>query len=126
MRLGRQDGNTRDAHGELHGGCGGLRSVSNSASHNHGIGSRVANRIGPHDGPRPEVLGGNCARISMLTPSGLHFGEGPMAAFNRDELSGPVSFPFRANRFQPLVRRAANLDGLRGESGRGFPGSLPG
>jgi hypothetical protein len=50
----------------------------------------VANRIGPWDGARPSPPSNGVARINMLTPSGLHFGEGPINDMSKDILGGPV------------------------------------
>jgi hypothetical protein len=50
----------------------------------------VVDVIGPWDGPRrPPPSKGN-VRLSFLTPSGLHFGEGKFKAIESDGLSGPV------------------------------------
>jgi hypothetical protein len=51
----------------------------------------VAAQIGPWEGQRPaapEPPGQ--VRISMLTPSGLHFGQGPFETLAADPLGGPV------------------------------------
>lgn len=45
--------------------------------------------IGPWSGERPPLARGQ-ARISILTPSGLHFGQGPLEALSRDPLAAPV------------------------------------
>jgi hypothetical protein len=50
----------------------------------------VVNIIGPWDKPRPDPPSGNIARINFLTPSGLHFGQAPMAALSRDPLAAQV------------------------------------
>lgn len=52
-------------------------------------GQVLALRIGPHQGARPPIPSG-LARISLLTPSGLHFGQGPFEALGRDPLAAPV------------------------------------
>lgn len=49
----------------------------------------LASRIGPWEGPRP-ALSPELARLSLLTPSGLHFGQAPFAALARDVNSAPV------------------------------------
>ena len=49
-------------------------------------GAKVVAMIGPWDQPRRQTLYRGCARISFLTPSGLHFGEGDMRELSR---SGP-------------------------------------
>ncbi len=53
-------------------------------------GRRVADAIGPWEGDRPAAPTDGRARISMLTPSGLHFGEAPMDVFVTDPMAGPV------------------------------------
>jgi hypothetical protein len=52
-------------------------------------GQTLANLIGPWDGARPPLNEGR-ARISLLTPSGLHFGDGPFEMFMQDPNAGPV------------------------------------
>ncbi|AHJ99578.1 hypothetical protein [Hymenobacter swuensis] len=53
-------------------------------------GQQVASQIGPWEGERPAPPTGNTARVSFLTPSGLHFGEGPMDVLWQDALAHPV------------------------------------
>lgn len=53
-------------------------------------GATVCQQIGPWDGPRPRDLPLNQARISLLTASGLHFGQGPFEALSVDLRGGPV------------------------------------
>jgi hypothetical protein len=45
-------------------------------------------RIGPWVKARPAPPLRDQARLSFLTPSGLHFGQGPMAMLARDPLGG--------------------------------------
>lgn len=52
-------------------------------------GQSLAMLIGPWEGARPPLTPGQ-ARISLLTPSGLHFGQGPFDAFARDPMAAPV------------------------------------
>lgn len=52
--------------------------------------AEVVARIGRSDPPRPPAPPVGHARINMLTPSGLHFGEGEFTALAAHELSGPV------------------------------------
>lgn len=54
------------------------------------VGAEVAARIGPWEEARPPAPGAGQVRLSFLTPSGLHFGQGPMERFQRDPLAGPV------------------------------------
>ena len=53
-------------------------------------GKVVADRIGPWEGARPPAPPRGHARISMLTPSGVHFGQAPFDVLSRDPLAGPV------------------------------------
>jgi hypothetical protein len=53
-------------------------------------GAKVAARIGPWEKARPAVPGAGEVRLSFLTPSGLHFGQGPMDTLQRDPLAGVV------------------------------------
>ncbi len=52
--------------------------------------AEVVGHIGPWDDSRPPAPAPGHARMSFLTPSGLHFGEGPMSALSADALGGPV------------------------------------
>lgn len=53
-------------------------------------GTVVAQAIGPWMQARPpEPKNGN-ARINLLTPSGLHLGQGPVEALNQDAMGGPI------------------------------------
>jgi hypothetical protein len=53
-------------------------------------GSVVVARIGPWNQPRPPAPPEGQARINMLTPSGLHFGQAALRALSNDPLGGPV------------------------------------
>jgi hypothetical protein len=50
------------------------------------IAGRVAAAIGPWEGARPGVPPKGHIRLSMLTPSGLHFGQGEFNALNADPM----------------------------------------
>jgi hypothetical protein len=50
----------------------------------------VAEQIGPWTQVRPPAPPKGQARISMLTPSGLHFGQADMDVLARDPLGAPV------------------------------------
>jgi hypothetical protein len=52
--------------------------------------SQVVAQIGPWEQSRPEPPPRGHVRMSFLTPSGLHFGQGPMDALSRDPLGGRV------------------------------------
>jgi hypothetical protein len=55
-----------------------------------GAGRIVAAQIGPWEGARPDAPDNGQVRISMLVPSGLHFGEAPFEILSRDPMGGPV------------------------------------
>lgn len=52
--------------------------------------AQVVVMIGPWEDVRPGPPMGDQARLSFLTPGGLHFGQGPMGALSRDPLGGRV------------------------------------
>ncbi|HEX5180296.1 MAG TPA: hypothetical protein VFW04_13260 [Gemmatimonadaceae bacterium] len=52
-------------------------------------GRALVGPIGPWAGVRPPLPPGE-ARISILTPSGLHFGQGPVGVFRGDARAAPV------------------------------------
>lgn len=51
---------------------------------------RVVDAIGPHQGERPPGPPVGQARLSFLTPSGLHFGQTTPEVLFKDALAGPV------------------------------------
>lgn len=53
-------------------------------------GRTVVERIGPWDQARPPAPGNGQVRINLLTPSGLHFGQGPFDVLASDPMGGPV------------------------------------
>ena len=53
-------------------------------------GSEVVSKIGPWKGVRPPAPTDGQARINLLTPSGLHFGEGTMDQLSKDPMGGAV------------------------------------
>jgi hypothetical protein len=52
--------------------------------------AKVVTQIGPWEGPLPEPPRRGHARLSFLTPSGLHFGEAATVVLEKDALAGPV------------------------------------
>jgi len=50
----------------------------------------VVDRIGPWQGMRPSPPRQDHMRLNILTPSGLHFGEGPFDRLQRDRLARPL------------------------------------
>ena len=53
-------------------------------------GRMVVAQIGPWEGSRPAAPPTGQVRISMLVPSGLHFGQAPFDTLSGDPLGGPV------------------------------------
>jgi hypothetical protein len=53
-------------------------------------GRRIVDKIGPWEGARPSFPPAGQARISMLVPLGLHFGQASYDVLSRDQLAGPV------------------------------------
>jgi hypothetical protein len=53
-------------------------------------GRRIVEKIGPWEGPRPPSPPTGQARISMLVPLGLHFGQASYEILSRDHTGGPA------------------------------------
>lgn len=53
-------------------------------------GRTLVEQTGPWEGERPPAPRDGDVRVSLLTPSGLHFGQGPFDALASDQLGGPV------------------------------------
>ena len=53
-------------------------------------GAVVAQVIGPWTQARPPEPKNGVARINLLTPSGIHLGQGPVEALNQDGMGGPI------------------------------------
>ena len=53
-------------------------------------GRNIVDNIGPWENERPGVPPKGQARVSMLTPSGLHFGQAPLNALANDAMGGPI------------------------------------
>jgi hypothetical protein len=68
-------------------------------------GRELLARIGPWEGPRPPLPPGQ-ARISLLTPSGLHFGQAPPSLLSRDGMAAPV-LQTATRLMQALLARSA-------------------
>lgn len=75
-------------------------------------GKEVVAQIGPWDKARPAAPSRDHARISYLTPSGLHLGEGPFVALSRDSLSGPV-LHVAINLMRELMAKTKATQGLQ-------------
>lgn len=50
----------------------------------------IVAQIGPWEGNRPAQPPDGQIRLSFLTPSGLHFGQGPFEQLQRDPIGGPA------------------------------------
>jgi hypothetical protein len=50
----------------------------------------ILEQIGPWEGPRPEPPPSGQARLCMLAPGGLFFGQAPLQALMTDSLAGPA------------------------------------
>ena len=53
-------------------------------------GQAIIHNIGPWENERPGVPAQGQARVNMLTPSGLHFGQAPLNALANDAMGGPI------------------------------------
>ena len=53
-------------------------------------GTVVAQAIGPWTKAKPPEPKNGYARINLLTPSGIHLGNGPVEALNQDPMGGPI------------------------------------
>ncbi len=53
-------------------------------------GMRIIHQIGPWQGPRPGPPASGEARVNLLTPSGLHFGQAPYDLLANDAMGGPI------------------------------------
>lgn len=67
-------------------------------------GRTVVSVIGPWEHARPPLPAGQ-ARVSMLTPGGLYFGQGPLDVLSKEPLAAPV-FAAGTALMVALVRRA--------------------
>lgn len=64
----------------------------------------VVEQIGPWDKARPPAPGNGSVRINLLTPSGLHFGQGPFEVLAKDPMGGPV-IGFATRLMQELIAK---------------------
>lgn len=53
-------------------------------------GKNIIHNIGPWENERPAVPPVGQARVSILTPSGLHFGQAPLSTLANDHMGGPI------------------------------------
>lgn len=80
-------------------------------------GSRVLNAINPWPNPRKPAPPAGITRINLLSPAGLHFGEGPMQMIGNEPMARPT-FDAATALMQELIRRgnAAGISGRVGSS----------
>jgi hypothetical protein len=74
------------------------------------VAAQVVSRLGPWDKPRLPMPSGDIVRISFLTPSGLHFGQGPSKAFSEDPLAGHV-LKIGSALMRALIQKSENRPG---------------
>lgn len=65
-------------------------SLDVSIDHLLEAGAAVAQRIGPWEKDRPPAPANGIVRMNLLTPSGLHFGQGPFELMMKDPMGGPL------------------------------------
>jgi hypothetical protein len=68
-------------------------------------GKNIIHQIGPWESERPGIPPEGQARVSMLTPSGLHFGQAPFEALANDGMGGPV-IQAATNLMQALIQKS--------------------
>lgn len=73
-------------------------------------GEAVVCQTAPWHRPRPPAPPKGQARINMLTPSGLHFGQAPMPVLECDPLGGPV-FTAAVVLMKALIAKASETKG---------------
>lgn len=71
-------------------------------------GKNIIQNIGPWENERPEVPPKGQARVSMLTPSGLHFGQAPFNALANDEMGGPI-IKAATDLMQALIKKSGEI-----------------
>lgn len=64
--------------------------------------------IGPWKDDRPPAPSKGHVRINLLSPSGLHFGQGPYEALSKDSLGGPV-IASALQLMQALIQKHSSL-----------------
>jgi hypothetical protein len=68
--------------------------------------AQVVAQIGPWDKDRPPAPPPGQVRLSFLTPSGLHFGQGPISAIASDPVGGRV-FQLATGLMQALITKTS-------------------
>ena len=73
-------------------------------------GKNIIYRIGPWEGIRPGEPPKGQARVNILTPSGLHFGQAPFEALANAEMGGPI-ISAAIQLMQVLIKKSENTSG---------------
>jgi len=73
-----------------------------------GAGKKIIHNIGPWENERPDVPPQRQARVSMLTPSGLHFGQAPFNVLAIDEMGGPI-IKAATDLMQALIKKSGEI-----------------
>ena len=71
-------------------------------------GKKIIHNIGPWENERPGVPPQGQARVSMLTPSGLHFGQAPLNALANDVMGGPI-IKAAIDLMQALIKKSGEI-----------------
>jgi len=69
----------------------------------------ILEQIGPWDGARPPAPPRDHARINMLTPAGIFFGQAPLRTLATDPLAGPA-IAAATNLMQALIEKAESTE----------------
>jgi hypothetical protein len=81
------------------------------------IGRHILNAIGPWEKPRPPAPGRGEARINLLAPSGLHFGQGRFDVLSRDPLAG-AALNAAVKLMTAMMAKTQGSDAKQGNDGR--------
>jgi len=71
-------------------------------------GQAIVRNIGPWEEELPDVPPQGQARVNMLTPSGLHFGQAPLNALANDAMGGPI-IKAALDLMQALIRKRGDV-----------------
>jgi hypothetical protein len=74
------------------------------------VAAQVVSRLSPWNKPRLPMPSGDIVRVSFLTSSGLHFGQGNSDAFSKDPLAAPV-LKISSALMRALIQKSENKSG---------------
>jgi len=83
-------------------------SLDEAITHLLDAGQAIVHNIGPWENERPDVPPQGQARVNMLTPSGLHFGQAPLNALANDAMGGPI-IKAALDLMQALIRKRGDV-----------------